>query len=119
MNFMPRLMPYRIILPFKALGGQGCPGGTTLAAWEMLGRKQYAANAGLARGGSACPASTQKYRGGAQCVVPCVSLSQQICCRQWEFFHFGGLQQRGDQAYRQRTHDYDSIHESFLSKSAE
>jgi hypothetical protein len=55
----------------------------TLAAWKRLGRRHYAANAGLARGFSARPASIQKYRGGAQCVVPCVSLSQQFAVDNW------------------------------------
>jgi hypothetical protein len=79
----------------------------------MLGRGQYAANAALARGASGCPASTQNTGGlksGSHVSASLNNLppTMGIC-------HFGCQQQRGDQAYRQRTHGYSSIHESYPS----
>lgn len=101
-----------VILPFKALGGQRCLRGPWLPR-KMLGRGQYAANAALARGASGCPASTQNTGGlksGSHVSASLNNLppTMGIC-------HFGCQQQRGDQAYRQRTHGYRSIHESYPS----
>jgi len=88
----------------------------TLAAWKRLGRRHYAANAGLARGALPVLRQFKNTEAGLNAWSHASASLNNLLSTIGGIFHFGCLQHVGDQAYRQQIHDYDSIHESYLSK---